>query len=183
MKKNKQEDCSCGHAKQTDATRKFGTSVQPSDVLTGFVAEDRCTPGHREASDLVPLILIFIHTVKKVLWAILAWKVVSLCLDLSCGLFQFASTSVGLKRSGSGAELLLFQRVAGGRVEESDNRDHENQTLQSFLVGILEELWSTMHLYGGSRNIQTSPIEWKKRNYPLSAVFFLITYWKKCLRT
>lgn len=121
-----------GHAKQTDATWKFGTSVQSSDVLTGFVAEDRCTLGHREASDLVPLILIFIHTVKKVLWAILAWKVVSLCLDLSCGLFQFASTSVGLKHPGNGAELLPSQRVAGGRVEESDNRDHENLTPQSF---------------------------------------------------
>lgn len=31
---------------------------------------------------LLPLTLIFTQTIKKVLWAILAWKLVSLCLDL-----------------------------------------------------------------------------------------------------
>lgn len=116
--KTTREKVAADQAKQTDTIWKSGCTVQSSGILSGFVAEPRSSLGDGEATDFLPLVLIFIHTIRKALWAIVAWKVVSSNIDLKL----WALLTCFCQCSGSGADLLPFQREAGDRVEKSDER-------------------------------------------------------------
>lgn len=112
------EKVAADQAKQTHAISKSGCTVQSSGVLTGFVAEAGSSLGDGEAADLLPLILLFIHTIRKALWAIVAREVVSSNIDLKL----WALPTCFYQCPGSGAELLPFQREAGDWVAKSDER-------------------------------------------------------------